>query len=256
MAATPDGKGYWLAQSGGGVYGYGDAGFYGALPKGDGGLGITPASPISAIATTPDGGGYWLAGEDGGVYAFGNAKFYGSLPGQHVKPFGVVVGITPTPDGAGYWLLGADGGVFAFGDAGFYGSTRTGVAVTTLLATTDGKGYMALPANGDAPLTAGDATSARPPGPMTLSALVSGGAITSDGNGQWEAGTDGGVFAVGDAGFHGSLPSSMIDPAAPIVAMAKTPDGAGYWLGGADGGVFAFGGAGYWGSAGGSRLPW
>jgi hypothetical protein len=75
MAATPDGQGYWLAQADGGVYSYGEAGFFGALPTGPGGLGITPAAPISAIAATPDGGGYWLVGQDGGVYAFGDAGF-------------------------------------------------------------------------------------------------------------------------------------------------------------------------------------
>jgi hypothetical protein len=35
MAATPDGKGYWLVASDGGIFTYGDAGFFGsagALP--------------------------------------------------------------------------------------------------------------------------------------------------------------------------------------------------------------------------------
>jgi len=30
MAATPDGKGYWLGASDGGVFNYGDAGFFGS----------------------------------------------------------------------------------------------------------------------------------------------------------------------------------------------------------------------------------
>ena len=30
-AATPDGKGYWLAASDGGIFNYGDAGYYGSL---------------------------------------------------------------------------------------------------------------------------------------------------------------------------------------------------------------------------------
>ncbi len=30
MAATPDGGGYWLVASDGGVFAYGDAGFYGS----------------------------------------------------------------------------------------------------------------------------------------------------------------------------------------------------------------------------------
>jgi hypothetical protein len=254
MAATPDGKGYWLAQSGGGVFSYGTAAFHGSLRLGPGGLGVTPAAPIAGIAATPDGGGYWLVGQDGGVFAFGNAGFYGSLPNMGTKPFGAVVGITATPTGHGYWLLGADGGVFPFGDAGFDGAPRsTGLAnaVTTLLATPGGNGYMALPADGDAPLTDGAATlpSGRQPGPMALDALISGGAITSDGDGVWEVGTDGGVFAFGTAGFYGSLPGMGVKPAAPIVGMAKAPGDGGYWLIGADGGVFSFGDAGFYGSA-------
>jgi len=254
MAVTPDGKGYWLAQTGGGVFSYGNAGFHGSLPRGPGGLGVTPAAPISAMASTSDGGGYWLVGQDGGVFAFGDAGFYGSLPSEGIKPFGVVVGFTPTPTGHGYWLLGADGGVFTFGDAGFFGSPRStgfGSAVTALAATPDGRGYMAMPADGDAPLTDGNATlpAGRQPGPMPLAALVSGGTLTSDGSGFWEVGTDGGVFAYGDAGFHGSLPGMGIVPAAPVVGLARSPGGSGYWLVGADGGVFAFGDAGYYGSA-------
>ena len=30
MAATPDGKGYWFVASDGGIFAYGDAGFYGS----------------------------------------------------------------------------------------------------------------------------------------------------------------------------------------------------------------------------------
>jgi hypothetical protein len=258
MAATTDSQGYWLAQSGGGVFAFGDAGFHGALPAGTGGLGIIPAAPISGIASTPDGGGYWLVGQDGGVFAFGDAGFFGSLPSAGIRPFGAVVGITRTPDGHGYWLQGADGGVFSFGDAGFYGTASTGVAVTGLLSTPDGKGYLTIPANGDAPLALGDGAvpANRPSGPMTLSTLLSGGSMTTTGKGVWEVGTDGGVFTSGDAGFFGSLPATGVAPAAPIVGMVPSDDGGGYWLLGADGGVFAFGNAGYLGSAGASGLAW
>jgi hypothetical protein len=259
MTTTADGKGYWLTQASGGVSSFGDARFFGSLPSGPGGRGVIPAAPISGIAATHDGAGYWLVGQDGGVYAFGDARFYGSLPSKSIRSSGVVVGITPTPDGAGYWLVGADGGVFNFGDAAFYGSPKlSALAITALVATPDGKGYLTMPANGDAPLTNGDATlpSGRVAGPMTLDALISGGAITADGHGFWEVGTDGGVFAFGDASFRGSLPGSAAAPSAPIVGMAATPTGGGYWLLGADGGVFSFGDAGFHGSAASSGLPW
>jgi len=62
------------------------------------------------------------------------------------------------------------------------------------------------------------------------------------------SGADGGVYAFGDAGFHGSLGGLALN--APVVGMAATPDGAGYWLVGSDGGVYAFGDASFHGSMG------
>ncbi len=247
MTSSPNGRGYWLAQAGGGVFAFGDAGFYGSLP----GLGVTPAAPVVGIASTPDGKGYWLVGADGGVFAFGDASFYGSLPGDHISPYGVIVGIASTPDGKGYWLVGADGGVFAFGDAGFYGTDLNGFqgGATALLPTHDGGGYVVTFAEGAGRVASyGDAPSFGTAG-VALPTLLVGGTITSDNGGVWEVGTDGGVFAFGDAGFYGSLPGLGVTPAAPVVGIASTPDGKGYWLVGADGGVFAFGDAGFYGSA-------
>jgi hypothetical protein len=73
----------------------------------------------------------------------------------------------------------------------------------------------------------------------------------------WEAGyslvaSDGGVFAFGDAAFHGSLGGTRLNR--PIVGVASTADGHGYWLVASDGGVFAFGDAAFHGSLGGTRL--
>jgi hypothetical protein len=59
--------------------------------------------------------------------------------------------------------------------------------------------------------------------------------------------SDGGVFAFGDAQFHGS--SGTIHLNRPIVGMQSTPDGGGYWTVASDGGVFAFGDAQFRGSA-------
>ncbi len=65
-------------------------------------------------------------------------------------------------------------------------------------------------------------------------------------------GSDGGVFAFGEASFHGSTGGTVLNK--PIVGMAPTPDGGGYWLVGSDGGVFSFGDASFHGSTGGTVL--
>ncbi len=113
VAATPDGGGYWLVASDGGVFAFGDARFSGSMG------GVHLSQPVVGMAATPDGGGYWLVASDGGVFAFGDARFSGSMGGVHLNQ--PVVGMA-SPDGGGYWLVASDGGVFAFGDARFYGS--------------------------------------------------------------------------------------------------------------------------------------
>jgi hypothetical protein len=76
LAVTPSGAGYWVVGSDGGVFCYGDAGFYGSC--GD----KTLNEPVVGIAATPSGRGYWLLAKDGGVFAFGDADFYGAPTGK------------------------------------------------------------------------------------------------------------------------------------------------------------------------------
>ena len=115
MAATADGRGYWLVASDGGIFSYGDASFFGSTGA------IALNKPIVGMASTPDSRGYWLVASDGGVFSFGDAAFFGSTGALRLnKP---VVGMAATPDGRGYWLVASDGGIFAFGDASFFGST-------------------------------------------------------------------------------------------------------------------------------------
>jgi hypothetical protein len=76
IAANPDGGGYWLAASDGGVFAFGDAGFHGSM----GGQHLN--QPMVAIAANPDGTGYWTASADGGVFSFGDAPFRGSAVGN------------------------------------------------------------------------------------------------------------------------------------------------------------------------------
>jgi hypothetical protein len=104
MAATPDGQGYWLVASDGGIFTYGDAQFYGSTGA------IHLNKPIVGMAPTPDGEGYWLVASDGGIFTYGNAAFYGSLSADDVG----VLGITINPSTAGYILVQVDGTASAF----------------------------------------------------------------------------------------------------------------------------------------------
>ena len=78
------------------------------------------------------------------------------------------------------------------------------------------------------------------------------GAVRRTGDGYRLVATDGGVFAFGSAGFHGSTGDLALN--SPIRTMASTPSGRGYWLAAGDGGMFAFGDAGFFGSTGSMKL--
>ena len=97
MAATPDGGGYWLVASDGGIFSYGDAAFYGSR----GGQPLN--KPIVGMAATPDGGGYWLVASDGGIFSYGDAAFYGSRGGQPLNKPIVGMAATPTAAATGWW---------------------------------------------------------------------------------------------------------------------------------------------------------
>jgi hypothetical protein len=208
--------GYWLASADGSVYSFGGARFFGSLPS----IGVTPNAPIVAMADTPDHGGYWLFAADGGVFAFGDAQFYGSVPGvlgqEHRTLNQPIVAAEAMPNGEGYRLFAADGGVFDFGDAGFVGSLPCSAPGSP-------GGLCIIP---NRPITS----------------------AVSDplGEGYWLMGGDGGVFALGDAPFYGSLGAQSI--ASSIVAMAATSDGGGYWVYGANGSVTTSGDAVSYGS--------
>ena len=113
-AATPDGSGYWVASSAGGVFTFGTAGFYGS----EGAHHLN--QPIVGMAAAPDGHGYWLVARDGGIFAFGDAGFFGSHGGAPLNQ--PIIGMASAPDGRGYWLVAGDGGIFTYGDAPYRGS--------------------------------------------------------------------------------------------------------------------------------------
>ncbi len=232
MAPTPDGRGYWLVASDGGIFSFGDAAFHGSM----GGTHLN--APIVGMAPTPDGRGYWLVASDGGIFSFGDAVFHGSMGGTHLNA--PIVGMASTPDGRGYWLVASDGGIFSFGDAVFHGSmggTHLNAPIVGMAPTPDGRGYWLVASDGGI-FSFGDAAFHGSMGGTHLNAPIVGMAPTPDGRGYWLVASDGGIFSFGDAVFHGSMGGTHLN--APIVGMAPTPDGQGYWLVASDGGIFSF----------------
>lgn len=162
--------------------------------------------------STPGPHGYWLVGSDGGIFTFGAAPFYGSTGALTLQR--PVVGMSVTADRAGYWLVAADGGVFSFGDADFFGS---------------------IPGLGYAPAGSGR-------GVKELNAPIVGMVPSADGGGYFMVGSDGGVFAFGDAKFEGSCPAIGGCSGAAVTVMPDA-SGNGYWLVTTTGNVYAFGDA-------------
>jgi Bacterial Ig-like domain (group 3) len=195
-----------------------------ATYRGDGNYQSSLSPAQSLTITNQTHHGYWLVGADGGIFAFGSAQFYGSTGSLRLQR--PVVAITPTDDRGGYWLVGSDGGVFAFGDAGFFGS---------------------LPGLGIAP--------AGTPGLVSkLNAPIVGMVPSSDGGGYLMVGSDGGVFAFGDARFVGSCPA-IGGCQGSAVAVMPDASGNGYWVATSAGNVYAFGDASPYGAPGNQGSP-
>lgn len=245
MARTPSASGYWETTSNGGVYTYGNAGFYGSMG------GQTLGGPIVGIAATPSGAGYWLVGSDGGIYGFGNAPFKGSMGGKHLNA--PIVGMAATPSGQGYWLVASDGGIFTFGDAGFYGSMGgmpLNKPIVGMAATPSGAGYWMVASDGGI-FTFGNASFYGSTGGQILNSPIVSMAVTPSGTGYWLVAQDGGLFTFGGAPFLGSTGSFHPYAHMNVVGMAVGPvvNGAatGYWMAAQDGGIIDFAAAVYYG---------
>ena len=258
VASTPDGGGYWISTSDGGVFTYGSANFYGSAYS------LTLAKPIVGLAPTPDGAGYWLVGSDGGVFAYGDATYYGGEAGKQLA--GPVVGIASTADGKGYWLTGSDGGIYNFGDAklesncyaykGGCGTPITGIAGS---ASTGDDGYWLVGQNGGVFNFGSAPNEGSQYNKMGTPAVAI--TRTKDGKGFWLTGKNGGVFNNGDAVYSGS---GYGDDSNPFTSLAADFATGGYWVLDADGGIFSFnatfhgsayGAFQYGGPAGGGGLP-
>jgi hypothetical protein len=209
MAATPDGRGYYLVASDGGIFAFGDAGFVGST----GGLQLNRA--IVGMAVDPATGGYWLVASDGGIFSFG-APFRGSMGDRHLNA--PIVGMAATADGGGYYLVASDGGVFAFGDARFAGSTggtNLTKPVVGMAATADGRGYWLVASDGG--IFSFGAPFLGSTGAVHLVQPIVGMVATGMG-GYYLAAADGGIFTFGDAGFCGSAGGGGLNQ--PIVGIA------------------------------------
>ena len=199
MAPTPEGGGYWLVASDGGIFSFGDARFFGSTG------GIRLNEPIVGMAPTPDGGGYWLVASDGGIFSFGDARFSGSTGDIHLNE--PIVGMASTPDGDGYWLVASDGGIFSFGDARFSGSTgdiHLNEPIVGMASTPDGDGYWLVASDGGI-FSFGDARFFGSTGGIHLNEPIVGMASTPDGDGYWLVASDGGIFSFGNSAFDGSM---------------------------------------------------
>ncbi len=222
MAATPNGQGYWLVGADGGIFTFGDAGYFGSM----GGKPLN--QPIVGMAATPNGQGYWLVGADGGIFTFGDAGYFGSMGGKPLNQ--PIVGMAATPNGQGYWLVGADGGIFAFGDAGYLGSMGgkpLNQPIVGMAATPNGQGYWLVASDGGI-FAFGDASFEGSLGGRRLSAPIVSMAAVPGSMGYWLVGSDGGVFAFGTAHYDGSLGGQSLGY--PITDIVATPTGGGYWL--------------------------
>ena len=243
----PTHPGYWLTAADGGIFSFGQSGFYGSTG------GIHLNRPIVGMASTPDRRGYWLVASDGGVFAFGDAGFHGSTGALHLNA--PIVGMAPTPDGNGYWLVASDGGVFAFGDAAFKGSMGgkpLNAPVVGIASGSDDRGYRLVASDGGV-FAFGSAPFRGSAGNLRLTRPIVGmAAVPLPGSGYWLVAADGGIFNYGGAGFYGSTGGEALG--SPVVGMAPTVDGRGYWLASADGSVYPEGDAAFSGALDGLPL--
>ncbi|MCP3937122.1 MAG: hypothetical protein GY708_17340 [Actinomycetia bacterium] len=198
LVPTVTAGGYWIVSRYGGVAEYGDAiDFASAYDD------VPDGETITTAAATPSGRGLWLFTDAGRVVVRGDAGHFGDL--THLALDGPIVGSSATPTGGGYLMVGGDGGVFAFGDAVFRGSVP-GV----------------LPAG------------------TTLDKPVVGVSTSPSNLGYWMVASDGGIFAFGDSPFRGSIPGVLPGVTLNQPVNGMVPYGNGYLMVASDGGIFNF----------------
>lgn len=221
LASTQTGDGVWLTDRSGGIYGLGDAPFFGSMHGlRDAGL-VSGLPEVAGLAAAPGGDGYALLTLDGGVFTLGSAQFHGSmhtlLAEGTISSLPEVVDIVYMPDGDGYVIVDRFGSVYAFGSAVYRGSVA------------ELKALGALPADIE----------------------IVDFALAPDGEGYVLVDSRGGTYAFGSARFLGSmhalLEAGVVDDLPTIVSVELTSDGMGMWLFDEQGRTYTFGNALYLG---------
>jgi lysophospholipase L1-like esterase len=236
-------RGYWVIDSTGRVYGFGDASDYdfnrfGDVPISDYG----PNNRAVGIAAHPSGEGYWVVDWMGHVFAYGASQQLGwtAVPDPYVgwnqQGKVQVRGIASTHTGEGYWVVYSNGIIRGFGDAS--------------------PSYAVVPANDvaifmDAFLSANYDIGKYVPYSIGLKAT----AIASHPTkmGFWVTDGSGQVWGFGACASFGGLVNRVynegmagrfkLQPLEWATAIESTPSGNGYWIAFGSGRVASFGDA-------------
>lgn len=200
IAAHPV-EGYWFGAQDGGVFTFGyTAQFHGSL-----GAAGSP-SPIRDIEATPSGNGYRIVSETGKVTVFGDATHHGDQPALVAGD--KIIDISSTGNGAttgGYLLFSEKGYAYAYGNATHHGGPQgsfAGEVYVAAVARPQNDGYWFLSSGGNIRNYGPGAGAFTAVVPSPKAADV---AVTATGAGLWVVDESGGVFAKGDATFHGSV---------------------------------------------------
>jgi hypothetical protein len=241
-----------------GVVGYGGLGDYG-----NGGMAFSPTTATKAAVVTLNGFGV-LDLSDPGSPSLGSLTTVPAAAGNNgaqsvaVAPDGNHVAVAV--GGSLYFYTGlrsstagapltlAAGPVTVPGVVTSLDYTASGNLIVNYSNTAVTEGYLAVVTDGQttAPVLHAALTLS---GPVDVangaSVLPEAGALDT---GYLQVASDGGLFAFGQAGFHGSMGGQPLNK--PIVGVASTPDDQGYWEVASDGGIFSFGDAAFHGSTG------
>lgn len=200
IAPAPSGNGYWFVARDGGVFTFSyEVGYQGGLGS------SPPATDVEAIDAMPTGQGYAMVDEAGEVFNFGNSVYYGG-PNGSLTAFDKAIDICMAPGGTGYIVVTHFGYVYAYGSASYFGGVNSSaIRIVAAAMRPQGDGYWLL--RDDGYLYGYGAASAAVPNQLVpISVKAADLSVTPSGAGLWVTDEIGGVFALGDATYHGSVP--------------------------------------------------